>query len=163
MVGARLRNHYDTHHGHTVHLHVALEVGGAEFGYADVPDAHDVAVLLLYYYVVELLRGVHLPHGAERKLHAVALDTSRRKLHILACNGILDVYGCDTICSHLHWVEPYTHGVAFLAPYLHAAHVGDCLQLLLDGEVGNLAQLEQRAAVALYRHHKNGHGVGIGL
>ena len=74
VVGSRLWHHCHSHHGHPVHLHVALDVARCEFSAADVAEADDAAVLLLDDKVVELLGGVHLSHGADGKLCGVTFD-----------------------------------------------------------------------------------------
>ena len=76
VVGTRLRNHYHTHHGHTIHLHVALDVAGAELGTTDIAEADDVSVLLLDDEVIELLGGVHQAERTDREFYGVTLDTS---------------------------------------------------------------------------------------
>ena len=76
MVGTGLRNHYHTHHGHAVHLHVALDVAGTELGTTDITEAHDATVLLLDDEVVELIGRMHQAERTDGELHGVTLDTS---------------------------------------------------------------------------------------
>ena len=47
VVGTRLRNYYDTYHGHTVHLHVAFDVGRSQLGITDVAEAYYLSILFL--------------------------------------------------------------------------------------------------------------------
>ena len=163
MIGTRLWHNHHAHHRHTIHLHITLDVAWRQFGTAYVAEPHHAAAVFLYHEVVKLLCGVHLSHGAYAKLGGVALNGSRRQLHILAVEGALHIHRCDAIARHLNRVEPKTHTVALLSPYHYARHVLNGLQLLLHRKVGNLAQLKQRALVALYRHHEDGACVGIGL
>ena len=163
MVGARLGNDYHAYHGYAVHLHVTLDVGGAQFGAADVAEADDAVAVLFDDEVVKLLGGVHQAQGTDGQLCGVALDTSRRQLDVFPVYGTFHVDRCDAVARHLGGVEPQAHGVFFLAPDADAAHVRDGLQLFLHRKVGNLAQLKQRAFVALERHHQDGGGVGVGF
>ena len=163
MVGARLRDDHHAHHRDAVHLHVAARILRAEFGASDVAQTDDAVAVLADHQVVELLRGVHQPQRADGQFGGVALDAARGEFDILAVEGILDVRGGYAVAGHLRRVEPQPHRVALFAPDLHAAHVADRLQLLLDRQVGDLAQFEQRALVALNGHHQNRRGVGISL
>ena len=163
MVGARLGDDDDADHRHAVHLHVAARVLRTEFGAADVAQADDAARVGADHQVVELLRGVHQAHRADRQLGGVALDAARRQFDVLAVERLLDVHGRDAVAGHLRRVEPQAHRVAFLTPYLHAADVVDRLQLLLDRQVGDLAQFQQRTFVALDGYHQDRRGVGIGF
>ena len=45
VVGARLRNHNDTYHGYTVHLHVAFDVRRTKFGTSDVAETDDTVAI----------------------------------------------------------------------------------------------------------------------
>ena len=100
-------------------------------------------IILLNDQVVKLLGGVHKSHRTDGKLGGITLDTTRRKLHILSVERTLDVNRCNSVTRHLLGVEPYTHRVTLLTPNLYGTNVADGLQLLLDGEVGNLANLQQ--------------------
>ena len=106
---------------------------------------------------------MHQTHCTDSKLGGVTLDTARRKLHILAVERRLNIYGRDAVACHLGGVQPYTHRVTLLTPNLHGTNVADGLQLLLDCEVGNLANLQQRALVALHGQHKDRLRVSVGL
>ena len=163
VVGARLGDHDDAHHRNAVHFHVAARVLRTQFGASHVAHADDAVGVFAHHQVVELPRGVHQSHRADRQLRGVALDAARRQFDVLAVEGRLDVGRGDAVAGHLRGVEPQAHRVAFLAPDLHAAHVADGLQLLLDRQVGDLAQFEQRPLVALDRDHQNRRGVGVGL
>ena len=83
MVCTGLRYHYHTHHGHTIHLHIALDVAGAQFCTAYVAESYDASVALLDYQIVELLGRMHQSERTDGQLHRVTLDTTRGKLHIL--------------------------------------------------------------------------------
>ena len=163
MVGARLGDHDDAHHRNAVHLHVAARVLRAQFGASHVAHADDAVGILAHHQVVELLRGVHQAHRADRQLGGVAFDTTRGQFDVLAVEGVFDVGRGDAVAGHLRRVEPQAHRVAFFTPDLHAAHVADGLQLLLDRQVGDFAQFEQRALVALDRDHQDGRSVGVGF
>ena len=163
MVGSRLRNDNDTHHRHTVHLHIALDVAWRQFGTTDVAEPYHSTAVFLDNEVVELLRGVHLSHGTDTEFGGIALDGSRRQLHILTVEGILHVHRRDAITRHLHRVEPQTHAISLLTPYHNARNVLNGLQLLLYREVGYLTEFQQRALVALYGHHKYRTRIGIGF
>ena len=163
MVGSRLGDHHDAHHRDAVHLHVAARILGTQFGASHIAQADDAVGGFAYDQVVELLRGVHQPHRADRQLGGVAFDAARGKLYVFAVEGVLDVHGRNAISGHLGRVEPQAHRVAFLTPYLHAADVVDRLQLLLDRQVGDLAQFQQRTFVALDGYHQDRRGVGIGF
>ena len=163
VVGSRLGDHHDAHHRDAVHLHVAARILGAQFGASHVAQADDAVGGFAYDQVVELLRGVHQPHRADRQLGGVAFDAARGKLYVFAVEGVLDVHGRNAVSGHLGRVEPQAHRVAFLTPYLHAADVVDRLQLLLDRQVGDLAQFQQRTFVALDGYHQDRRGVGIGF
>jgi len=45
MVGTRLGDYNDSHHGYTIHLHVAFDVGRAQFGSSDITETDDAVVL----------------------------------------------------------------------------------------------------------------------
>ena len=47
VVGTRLRDNYHTDHGHTVHLHVAFDVGRSQLGITDVAEAYYLSILFL--------------------------------------------------------------------------------------------------------------------
>ena len=47
VVGTRLRDDYHTDHGHTVHLHVAFDVGRPQLGIPDVAEAYYLSILFL--------------------------------------------------------------------------------------------------------------------
>ena len=161
MVGSGLRDDHHAHHRYTVHLHVTLQVGGTQFGITDVTQADDLSAYFLNHDIVELIGGMHLPHGAQGQLYSISFDASRRQLHVLIVHGILYVDWRNAIPRHLHRVEPQTHRITFLAPYRHAAHVGYRLELFFHGKVGYLAQLQERTVIALDSHHQNGAGIGI--
>ena len=163
VVGSRLGDDYHAHHGHAVHLHVALQVGGAQLGPPDVAEADDAVTVRLEDKVVELLGRVHQAQGADGQFGGVSFDASRGQLHVLLVDGVLHVDGRDAVARHLGGVEPEAHGVFLLAPDADAAHVGDGLQLFFHGQVGNLAQLQEGAFVALQGHHEDRRGVGVGL
>ena len=74
VVGTGLGYHHNTHHGHAVHLHVALYVASREFGTTYVAEAYYASFGLLDDQVVELLGGGHLSHGADTEFTGVALD-----------------------------------------------------------------------------------------
>ena len=163
MVGTRLGNDHDAHHRHAVHLHVALDVGGSQFGTSDVAEADDAVGVFLDDEVVELFGCVHQAQGADGQFGSVAFDAARGELDVLAVDGILDIDGRDAVARHFGRVEPQAHGVFLFTPDADAAHVGDGLKLFLHGEVGYLAQFEQGAFVALQGYHQDGDGVGIGF
>ena len=142
MIGSGLRCYHHAHHRNAIHLHIALEVGRAKLCVSDIAYAYNIAVTLFEYYVAELLGCVHLSHCAQGELYGVTLDAARRELDILACYGVLYIYGSNAVSSHFDGVEPDAHRVAFLSPYAYAAHIGNCLQLLFHGEVGNFAELK---------------------
>ena len=163
VVGARLGDHHHADHRDAVHLHITARVLRTQFGASHVAQADDAVGVLAHHQVVELLRGVHQAHRADGQLGGVALDAARGQFDILAVEGVFDVGGGDAVTGHLGRIEPQAHRVAFLAPYLHAAHVADGLQLLFDREVGDLAQFQQRPLVALDGHHQDRRGVGVGF
>ena len=140
MVGSGLRDDHHAHHRHTVHLHVTLYVGSTQFGIPDIAQADDLSAYFLNYDIVELVGGMHLSHGAQGQFYGISFDASRRKFHVLVVHRILHVNWSHTIARHLYGVEPQAHGIAFLAPYRHAAHIGYGLKLFFYGQVGYLAQ-----------------------
>ena len=163
VVGARLRNDYDTYHRHTVHLHVTLDVGRTQFGTADVAESDNTVVVFLEDKVVELFGGVHQSEGTDGQLGGVSFDTTRGEFHVFFVYSVLYVYRSDTVTGHLDGVQPKAHGVTFLTPDAYAADVGDGLKLFLHGEVSYFAQFQQGTLVALQGNHKDRHGVGIGF
>ena len=163
MVGARLGDHHYADHRDAVHLHVAARVLRAQLGASHVAQTDDAVGVLAHDQFVELLRGVHQAHRADGQLGGVALDAARGQFDVLAVEGVLDVRGGDAVAGHFGGIEPQPHRIALFAPYLHAAHVADGLQLLFDREVGDLAQFQQRPLVALDGDHQDRRGVGVGL
>ena len=65
VVGAGLWNNYHTHHGHTVHLHIALDITRRKFCTSDIAETHNSAILLLDHQVVEFFCRMHLAHGTD--------------------------------------------------------------------------------------------------
>ena len=59
MIGSRLRDDYHTHHRHTVHLHIALDIGRTQFGTPDITETYDTVVRFLDNQIVEFICGVH--------------------------------------------------------------------------------------------------------
>ena len=163
MVGSRLRHHHDADHRNAVHLHIAARILRSQLRAAHVAQTDDAVGVLAHHQIVELLRGVHQSQRADGQLGGVALDASRRQLDVLPVERALDVRRRDAVSGHLGRIEPQSHRITLLAPYLHAAHVADRLQLLLDRQVGDLAQLQQRTLVALNGHHQDRRSVGVGL
>ena len=163
MVCSRLRDDYDTHHRHAVHLHVTLQVGSTQFGIADIAQTDNLAVHFLDDYVVEFFGGVHLSHGTQGKFHGISFDATRWKFHVLVVHGVFDVHGGDAVACHAYRVQPETHGVTFFSPDGYTTYIRDGLELLLHGQVGYFAQFQKRTAVALDGYHQDRAGVCIGL
>ena len=127
MIGARLRNHYDTHHRHTVHLHITFDVCRAKFGAAYVAEPDDTVAVFFQDEVIEFLCRMHQAERANRQFDGISFDTARRKFHILIVYRILYVDRSDTVTGHLNGVEPQTHGITFLSPNAYAAYIGNGL------------------------------------
>ena len=163
VVGTGLRHHNHTDHRHTVHFHVAFQVARTEFGASDVAQSDGTVAGRLHNQVVEFLGTVHLSHGADTQFHGVTFNATRRQFHVLAVECLLHVHRRNAITGHFNGVEPQSHTVTLFAPNLHAAHLGNGLQLFFHGEVGNFAEFQQRPLVALYGHHQNGACISIGF
>ena len=164
MVGSRLRHHHDADHRNAVHLHIAARILRSQLRAAHVAQTDDAVGVLAHHQIVELLRGVHQSQRADGQLGGVALDASRRQLDVLPVERALDVRRRDAVSGHLGRIEPQSHRITLLAPYLHAAHVADRLQLLLDRQVGVGLGHRRRGAVAgqvtLRARHLVAHVVG---
>ena len=154
VVRAGLWHNHHADHGHTVHLHVAFDVGGTELRASDIAETDYPVAVAFDDKVVKHLCGIHQTHCPDVQFYGVALDASRRQFHVLVVNSVLHVHRRDAISRHLDGVEPKPHGVFLLTPYAHAAHVGYGLQLLFHREVGYFAKLQQRSFLALQSHHE---------
>ena len=97
MVGTWLRNNNYTYHRHAVHLHVTFDVGGSQFGTADIAEADDAVGIFLDDEVVELFGCMHQTQGADGKLGRIPFDTARRELDVFLVDGILYIDGGDTV------------------------------------------------------------------
>ena len=106
MVGARLRDYYDTHHGHSVHFHIAFDVRRTKFGAADVAEPDNAVAVFLQDEIVEFFCCVHQSEGTDGELNGVSFDTARRKFHVFIVHRILYVDGGNTVTGHLDRVEP---------------------------------------------------------
>ena len=113
--------------------------------------------------VIEHLGGIHQTHRADVQFNGVSLDTSRRQFHVFVVHRVLHVHRRKPVARHFDGVKPQAHGILFLTPNRHAAHVGNGLQLFLHRQVGNLAQFKQRAFFTLQCHHQDWRSVGVSL
>ena len=104
VVGARLRNDYDTHHRHTVHLHITLDVGRTQFGTSYVAETDDTVAILFQDKVVELFCRMHQPQCADGEFGGISFDTAGGKFHIFLVYGILHIHGGDAVTGHLDGV-----------------------------------------------------------
>ena len=59
VVGARLRNDDDTHHGDTVHLHITFQVLRFDIGRAYITETYDAASILFHDDIVEFFGRMH--------------------------------------------------------------------------------------------------------
>ena len=76
MVGTRLGDYNDSHHGYTIHLHVAFDVGRAQFGSSDITETDDAVVLFFDDQVVELFCSVHQSQSTDGKFCCISFDTT---------------------------------------------------------------------------------------
>ena len=76
MVCTRLWNNNNTDHRHTVHFHVALEVGRTKFCTSDVAETYDLIVFFLYYDIIEFFRRVHQTQSSDCQLSSVSFNTA---------------------------------------------------------------------------------------
>ena len=76
MVGTRLGDYNDSHHGNTIHLHVAFDVGRAQFGSSDITETDDAVVLFFDDQVVELFCSVHQSQSTDGKFCCISFDTT---------------------------------------------------------------------------------------
>lgn len=82
VVGTRLRNYYDTYHGHTVHLHITFDVGWSQFGTSNVAEADNTVTVFLQDKIVELFGCMHQTQRTDGELGSVSFDTSGRELYV---------------------------------------------------------------------------------
>ena len=122
LVGARLRNHRQAHHGHAVHLEDGLVVFGVELGVADVGEAHQRRGVLADNQVVEVRHRAQAAHGAQGELGVLALHRAAGQLHVFAGQGGLHVHGAHAQGRELHGVHPQAHGVLPLPVHPHLRH-----------------------------------------
>ena len=97
VVGAGLRDDHHTHHGHSIHLHVALDVACREFRTAHIAEADDTSVLFFDDQIVELLCGVHLAHRAYRHLGGISFDGAGWEFYVLSVECVFHIHGCHAI------------------------------------------------------------------
>ena len=104
VVCTRLGNNDHADHGHTIHLHVALQVARTNFCNPHIREAHKATCVFLNYEVVKFLRSVELSECTNFKLHLVAFNRTRGEFHILTVKGTLNIHRRDGVTCHLHGV-----------------------------------------------------------
>ena len=127
VVGSGLWNNNYAYHRHTVHLHVAADIGCAQFGTSDIAETDDAVVHFFDDEVVEFIGRSHQAQRSDGKFSGVPFNASRGELYVFTVYSALYVHRRDAIARHLNGVEPQTHRVAFFSPDGDAAYIGDCL------------------------------------
>ena len=123
VVGTRLRNYYDTYHGHTVHLHITFDVGWSQFGTSNVAEADNTVTVFLQDKIVELFGCMHQTQRTDGELGSVSFDTSGRELYVFVVHRILYIQRSDSIAGHLDRVQPKPHGIALFSPDTYTTYI----------------------------------------
>ena len=104
----------------------------------------------------EILRIVVAGIGAQREFALQSFKTAGRRLHVLAPQGIFDVYDGQAAGRQRHPINPDAHGVTPRTIQFHQRHTRRCGQAVLDIAFGEIGQLERIHALAfqVQVHHR---------